>query len=194
MGVRMIVGLGNPGRQYERTRHNVGFMAAAEILDRWRSGQDRVQDSAVVSPAAIGGIETIVVQPQTFMNLSGTAVQSVARRRGIEAGEILLIYDDADLALGSVRIRSGGSPGGHRGVASTVERLGTREIPRVRLGIGRDDGELADHVLAPFSRAEQPAVRAMIERAADAVEAVVKDGLTAAMNRFNRRGEDPAGS
>lgn len=193
MAVRMIVGLGNPGRQYERTRHNVGFMAAEAVLSRWRAGPDRVQDSAIVSPASIAGVEAIVVRPQTYMNLSGNAVSGVARRRGIEPSEILLIYDDADLALGSLRIRSGGSPGGHRGVASAVERLGTREIARMRLGIGRDEGDLADHVLAPFSRAEQPLVTALIDRAADAVEMIVKDGLTAAMNRFNRRGEDPAG-
>jgi len=188
----MVVGLGNPGHQYERTRHNVGFMAAGELLRRWRVGVDRVQDGAQVSPASIDGNEVVVVQPQTFMNLSGNAVASVSRRRGIEPSQILLIYDDADLALGIVRIRSGGSPGGHRGVASIVERLGTRDVARIRIGIGREEGDLAEHVLAPFSRAEGPVVEEMIQNAADAAETVVKRGLTAAMNRFNKRGDSPA--
>ncbi len=187
----MVVGLGNPGPRYARTRHNVGFMVAAELLSRGRAGADRMQDEALVTPARIGPAEVLVAQPQTFMNASGPSVAGVARRRGITPDEILLVYDEADLPLGILRLRAGGSPGGHKGVASIVEWLGTRDIPRLRLGIGKDEGDLADRVLAPFSAAEKPAVERMIAEAAEAVEAVAAGGLTSAMNRYNRRDPDP---
>jgi peptidyl-tRNA hydrolase, PTH1 family len=183
----MVVGLGNPGRRFSRTRHNVGFMVASELVRRRRSGQDRMQASALVSPISLGEGEAIVVQPQSFMNLSGPPVAEIARRRGMEPSELLLVYDDADLPLGAIRVRPGGSPAGHKGVGSIVESLGTREIPRIRLGIGKDEGPLADRVLAPFARAEWPDVERMIQTAADAVEAVAEKGLTAAMNLYNRR-------
>ena len=185
--IRMVVGLGNPGPRYRRTRHNVGFMVAETLLDRARSGQDRMKDSALVAPIALGGLEIQVVQPQTFMNASGAAVAAVARRSGIEAGEILLVYDDADLDVGVLRIRQSGSPAGHRGVASVVECLGTRDVPRLRLGIGKDEGELADRVLAPFGRDEMPIVERMIMDACDAIELAVARGLIVAMNQYNRR-------
>ena len=187
--IRMVVGLGNPGPRYRRTRHNVGFMVAEALLDRARSGQDRMKDSALVAPISLGGLEIQVVQPQTFMNASGPAVAAVARRSGIDAGEILLVYDDADLEVGALRIRQSGSPAGHRGVASVVECLGTRDVPRIRLGIGKDTGELAERVLAPFDRAEMPAVERMIVDACDAVELTVARGLIAAMNQYNRRAQ-----
>jgi PTH1 family peptidyl-tRNA hydrolase len=123
------------------------------------------------------------------MNLSGGAVAPVARRRGIEPEEIVLVYDEADLPLGRIRIRAEGSAGGHNGVQSVLERLGTRQVPRVRLGIGKDEGELADRVLAPFTGAEVKQAAAMVERAADAVEMMAADGLTAAMNKYNREQE-----
>jgi len=189
----MVVGLGNPGPRYLRTRHNVGFMVASALLSRGRSGPDRVKDSALVAPAKIGAAEIAIVQPQTFMNLSGTAVAALARRSGIEAAEILLVYDDADLDVGLLRIRSSGSPAGHKGVASVVDCFGTRDVPRLRLGIGKDSGELAERVLAPFSGAEWPVVEKMIEEACDAVEMIVARGLTAAMNQYNRRAQQPPG-
>jgi peptidyl-tRNA hydrolase, PTH1 family len=187
----MVVGLGNPGPRYARTRHNVGFMVASELLRRARAGMDRMQDDALVAPVRLGGVEVWIVQPQTFMNASGPAVAGVARRRGIEPSGILIVYDDADLPVGSLRLRAGGSPGGHKGVASIVEWLGTRDIPRIRLGIGKDEGDLAERVLAPFSRAEAPVVESMIAAAADAVEAVAAEGLTGAMNRYNKRDKSP---
>ena len=183
----MVVGLGNPGPSYRHTRHNVGFMVASEILDRARCGADRMRDSALTALAKLGEHEFLVVQPQTFMNQSGVAVAALARRGGIDPFEILLIYDDADLPLGVIRIRQGGSPGGHRGVTSVVQTLGTRDIPRVRLGIGKDPGDLAQRVLSPFGRTEKPHVERMIKDAADAVEAVIEKGLVAAMNEYNRR-------
>ena len=183
----MVVGLGNPGPRYGRTRHNVGFMVAAELIRRGLCGADRMKDSALVAPVSVGGRELLVVQPQTFMNASGSAVSAVARRTGIEPAQILLVYDDADLPVGAIRVRQGGSPAGHKGVLSIVECLATREVPRVRLGIGKDEGSLADRVLAPFSRAEQPLVEQMVGEASDAVEMIVLQGLTATMNKYNRR-------
>jgi PTH1 family peptidyl-tRNA hydrolase len=185
--IRMVVGLGNPGPRYGRTRHNVGFMVASELIRRGRRGADRMKDSALVVEVALAGRELLVVQPQTFMNTSGVPVSAVARRTGIEPSQILMVYDDADLPVGAIRVRLGGSPAGHKGVLSIVECLGTREVPRVRLGIGKDEGALADRVLAPFSRAEQPLVEQMISDAADAVEMSVLQGLTLTMNKYNRR-------
>ncbi len=184
-----MVGLGNPGPRYKGTRHNVGFMVAAELIRRGRSGADRVQHEAVVTQVHLADRELVVVQPQTFMNLSGDAVAPVARRRGIEAWEIVLVYDDADLPLGRIRIRAGGSAGGHNGVQSVLDRLGTRDVMRIRLGIGKDEGELADRVLAPFTGAEAAEAARMVERAADAVELLAARGLTAAMNEYNRETE-----
>lgn len=188
----MVVGLGNPGPRYRRTRHNVGFMLADELLERARCGADRMKDAALVAPVSLAGSELIVVRPQTFMNGSGPAVASVARRSGIEPAEILLVYDDADLPVGAIRIRQGGSPAGHKGVTSVVECLDSRDIPRVRLGIGKDQGDLAERVLAPFTAAERPLVERMISDACDAVELIAARGLTAAMNQYNRRAV-PAG-
>ena len=189
--IRMVVGLGNPGPRYRRTRHNVGFMVAEELLRRARLAQDHVAAMSLMAPARIGDEEVLVLRPQTYMNLSGQAVAQAARRRGIEASEIVLVYDDADLALGRIRLRPGGSPAGHKGVMSVVEALGTREIARVRLGIGKDDGELAERVLRPFTKHELPVVEQMVQEGADAVVAIVARGLKEAMNTYNRR--DAAG-
>lgn len=188
----MVVGLGNPGPRYRRTRHNVGFMVAEELLKRAACGLRRMQDEALVAPIRVGEADVLVVQPQTFMNLSGACVGAAARRRGIEPSGILMVYDDADLPVGAVRVRAAGSPAGHRGVMSITQVLGTREVPRIRLGIGKDAGDLAERVLAPFTKAEHPIVEQMIKDAADAVEVVILQGITAAMNVYNRRAV-PAG-
>lgn len=189
----MVVGLGNPGQDYEATRHNVGFMVVEELRRRAGSKKGRMEGESRVTRVEMGGADLWLVEPQTFMNRSGPAVVAVAGRWGIEPHEILAIHDDADLPLGSVRIRRTGSSAGHRGMTSLIESLGTREVPRVRLGIGRDPGELAERVLAPFSRSERSQAEKMIQDAADAVETAVSAGLIAAMNKHNRR-EDPAGA
>src|SRR5262245_8039974 len=168
----MVVGLGNPGRRYGRTRHNVGFMVAEEILRRAGSSGERVKESALVATARLGGSDLRVVQPQTYMNLSGASVSALVFCRRMTAYEILVIYDDADLDLGVIRIRREGSAAGHKGLISILESLGTRAVPRIRLGIGKDEGDLADRVLAPFGVDEWPVVEEMIARSADAVELV----------------------
>lgn len=192
MSLRLVAALGNPGRQYRDTRHNVGFMVAQEVLRRWRSGPDRLEDAASVTAARIEGDTVLVVQPQTYMNRSGDAVEAATRRHGVEASEVLLIYDDADLPMGRIRIRSGGGAAGHRGVTSIIHRLGTDQIMRIRLGIGKSDDDLADRVLNPFTKEEMPAVVTMVEEAADAVAVIATAGIAAAMNQFNRR-ETPEG-
>ncbi len=187
----MVVGLGNPGRRYRVTRHNAGFMVAEELLNRARAGADRTQGGALVAPVRLGDEEVIIVQPQTYMNLSGSAVAGVAGRRGIEPSQIVVIHDDADLVLGRIRIRRGGSPAGHKGVQSIVDSFGTQEIPRLRVGIGKDEQDLSERVLQRFTKAELGVVEQVIEQAADAVEMMVTVGIAEAMNEYNRR-ERPA--
>ena len=167
-------------------------MTVEELLERARSAPDRLKDDSLMAAVALAGADIPVARPQTYMNLSGQAVARIARRRGLEPGRIVLIYDEADLPLGRIRIRAGGSAGGHRGVASILEALGTRDVPRVRLGIGKEGEELAEHVLSRFTREELPVVRRMVEEAADAVESIARHGIADAMNRYNRR-SDPAG-
>ena len=185
-----MVGLGNPGARYARTRHNVGFMAAEAFLSRHRRGSDRDELGAVVGEARWAGELLLVARPQSFMNLSGGPVAALARRHSAAPGDIVLVYDDSDLPLGAIRVRPGGRAAGHRGVESVVEALGTSEIPRVRLGIGRPEGVaggLADYVLDEFSAEEMDAVSSMIERAAEALRVLLKQGVKAAMNMYNRR-------
>ncbi len=192
MPLRILAALGNPGRKYRATRHNVGFLVAEECLRRWGAGAAGEEDDALVAPMRVAGQRVIVVQPQTYMNRSGVPVARIAADRGVETSEILVVYDDADLPLGRLRIRSGGGSGGHRGVLSLLGELGTQDLMRIRLGIGKDEGDLADRVLSPFRPEELPVVGSMVEGAADAVAVIAAEGVMAAMNRFNRR-EDTDG-
>lgn len=192
--MRLVVGLGNPGPRYEGTRHNVGFMAAEAFLARHRRGGDREEKEAVVAEARWSGETILVVRPQSFMNLSGSPVGALARRHGAGPGEVFLLYDDGDLPLGAIRVRPGGGAAGHRGVESVMEALGSREIPRVRLGIGRPDGDrrgLADYVLDRFEEGERDTVNDMIERSVDALQVALKRGVKAAMNLYNQRLREP---
>lgn len=182
----LVVGLGNPGRGYAGTRHNVGWavadLLAARLRVRWR----RAGFAAEVAEGDIGGRRVVLLKPLTYMNRSGEAVAEAARRYGA-AGRVILVHDDLDLPLGRVRVRRGGGAGGHRGVLSVQAALGTREVGRVRVGIGRPPAGVdpADYVLAPFAPEEEAAVGEAVERAAAAVETVVREGFEAAMNRFN---------
>lgn len=185
-GLRVVVGLGNPGARYRETRHNLGFRVV-ELLARRRSVElSRLECNALVAEA--GGI--LLVLPQTYMNRSGYAVRCLAERHGFAPEDVLLVYDDVALPLGRLRLRQGGSPGGHRGVESVVENLRTDAVPRLRLGCAGEDGppggeELVDYVLSPFRPDEEKASAEMVERAADACEAWLDHGIEAAMNRYN---------
>lgn len=183
-----MAGLGNPGREYDRTRHNVGFLVIDELAARagvkleenraWRSRHGRTADGCHF------------LQPLTFMNLSGESVAGIARYFKIPAAELLVVSDDTALPLGRLRIRPGGSDGGHNGLRSIIEHLDTSDFPRLRIGVGSAPGsELSSHVLGRFAPEEEPAVQAAVRRAADAVETARSHGLETAMNRFNRSEE-----
>jgi len=185
---RLVVGLGNPGRRYADTRHNVGFRVIEELARRHGIRRTRNLDRVQVACGDILGVPTALCRPQTFMNNSGEAVAPLLRRFGLAASDLLVVQDDLDLETGRLRVRAQGSAGGHRGMRSLMEGLGSGEFARVRIGIGRPrHGEPIDHVLSPFSADEEPLIRAAVEQAAEAVECWLTEGVEAAMNRFNRR-------
>jgi PTH1 family peptidyl-tRNA hydrolase len=188
VGLKLIVGLGNPGRRYEDTPHNVGFMAldcAVEMTGNRLRRSWRIQGR--VASGEWQGVAVAFLRPETFMNLSGKAVAAAVRYRRIETRDIVVILDDADLDLGRLRIRAKGGSGGHRGLASVIESLGSEEFARVRIGVGRRPGVggLVDQVLTPFGADEMEAVRQAVRRAGEASLCVTTDGVDAAMNRYN---------
>jgi PTH1 family peptidyl-tRNA hydrolase len=183
--VKLLVGLGNPGPQYRDTRHNVGFWVIDEIARRWLIDDGwRERDEALVAKKAGG---SILAKPLTFMNLSGFAVSRLRQFYQIEPADILVIFDDAALPLGRLRARRGGSEGGHNGLRSVIEQLGTTEVPRLRIGVGRGDDrrDLADHVLSKFDPGERDTIEAATLRAADAAELFVAEGIERVMGTFN---------
>jgi len=195
--MKLIVGLGNPGRRYAGTRHNVGFAVVDALADRHRAVFEGAPAEAVMARLrTLGPGGTLLVKPLTFMNLSGFAVSEVARYFRVDLPDILVVADDVSLPLGRLRARPRGSDGGHKGFRSIVEQFGSHEFPRLRVGVGRGDPrrDLADHVLAGFDGEERPVIDAAIDRAADAGELFVADGIEAVMNRFNAAGETDDGS
>ena len=186
---RLVACLGNPGPQYENTRHNVGFLVADELARR--SLADFSFDSRWNSDTAKVGGRTLM-KPKTFMNLSGEAVGGFAKYFKIPGGEVMVILDDTSLPLGRVRLRKSGSSGGHNGLESILVHLGTERVPRLRVGIGRPDGAaLHDHVLGTFDPQELPALAESVSRASDAFEYANAHGMDAAMNHFNQRNQEP---
>jgi PTH1 family peptidyl-tRNA hydrolase len=187
--MKLIVGLGNPGREYRDTRHNVGFMVVDEIARRhgldWAMAPSQVPDAFVVKK--FGADPVLLAKPLTFMNRSGDAVAALSRYYDIAPADMLVVVDDVDLAFGRLRARARGSGGTHNGLRSLVERLGSTEFPRLRLGVGRGDArrDLADHVLSKFEREEQGALDQFIARAADAAEMFAVDGIAKVMNVYN---------
>jgi PTH1 family peptidyl-tRNA hydrolase len=183
---RVVLGLGNPGERYDDTRHNVGFRVAEAVARRRRIALSESECNAVV-----GGDERVLVAlPQTFMNRSGFTARCLAERHGFAPEDFLVVYDEVHLPLGKLRLRGRGSPAGHRGMESILENLGSEAVPRLRLGVVGEDGlpeggELTDYVLSPFPSAEQEAVDEMVERAAQACETWLEDGLETAMQRWN---------
>lgn len=187
--MRLIVGLGNPGKEYLFSRHNLGFM----VVDRLAGDLDvrvtRNQFDALAGDGTICGDRIILAKPQTFMNLSGTAVSALLRFYKLEMDDLIVIHDDLDLAFDAVRIKKGGGAGGNKGVLSIINQLGNPDFVRVRLGIGKPSRkEMTEaYVLGRFFPEEMEKLPQILARAADAVEAIVKSGLAAAMNRFNQR-------
>jgi len=188
--MRLILGLGNPGEEYRDTRHNVGFRVVEELARRWEVPAAGLECNALVGLRP-GEDPVLLARPQTYMNRSGWSARCFAERHGLDPAAVLVIYDEVNLPLGKLRLRRGGSPAGHRGLESVIENLRTAEIPRLRLGVAPEEGkpaggeELVDFVLSPFAAEEREAVEEMIRRAADACEAWVREGIDAAMGRFN---------
>ncbi len=180
------MGLGNPGRRYRGTRHNVGFEVVDRLARRW-GASFRAEGAAEVAQAQVGGMPVLLAKPLTYMNRSGDAVRELVGRWGLSAADVLVVYDDMDLPVGTLRVRARGSSGGHRGMASVLEALGTLEVARVRVGIGRPGSHPVDHVLSRFPRGERAEVDEALDRAADAVEVALREGIQRAMDRFNRR-------
>ena len=184
--MKLIVGLGNPGREYEHTRHNVGFQVAEELARRYHvTLKSRPSWKARVAKIAEIGDGVLLAEPTTFMNLSGWAVREIAAFHKLSPSDVLVVVDDADLPLGRLRLRTSGSAGGHNGLKSVIQELGTVEFPRLRVGVGRQAGELKNHVLGRFSVEEKSQIDAAVKRAADAAELFAKENILAAMNRFN---------
>lgn len=186
---RMIIGLGNPGASYRDTRHNIGFMVIDELSRRHGVSFTAEKRWSCLLAKFGGGW---LVKPSTFMNASGDAVAAVSHFYRVPPSDLLVVYDDVDLPLGRVRLRPGGSAAGHNGLKSIISRLGTGEIPRLKVGIGAADGRpagdrIVGHVLGAFRAEEWPAAEAAVRRAADAVATALRSGLEAAMNLFNRR-------
>ncbi|MBK8000344.1 MAG: aminoacyl-tRNA hydrolase [Verrucomicrobia bacterium] len=185
----LIVGLGNPGREYERTRHNAGFMVAERLAGLWKANWSMEKKfSARIAKADLGGNRLWLCEPQTYMNLSGESVGALVGFRKFALERVMVVVDDADLPLGEVRLRSSGSSGGHHGLESVEQHLGTREYTRQRIGIGRRDQavrEIAGHVLSQFSAGEQEVLEKVLQRACDQVESWLKFGVAKAMSQFN---------
>ncbi|MDO8837114.1 MAG: aminoacyl-tRNA hydrolase [Vicinamibacterales bacterium] len=184
----LVVGLGNPGRRYHETRHNIGFTVADELARRSGAVYEHSRANALAARVGVGPSAVLIVKPLTMMNLSGEAVAGLAHFFKVDTTAILVVADDVNLPLGRLRLRARGSAGGHNGFRSIIGLLGTEEFPRLRVGVGRGDPrrELADHVLARFDADEADAVVESVARAADAVECFIAEGIEAAMNRFNR--------
>lgn len=181
----LLVGLGNPGKEYAATRHNVGFMLVDRLAGECGIRLGRT-GSALSGKGVVFGAQAFLIKPQTYMNLSGQAVAELKSFYKVDAGGILAVYDDCDLPLGKMRFRKGGGSGGHKGVESLISAVGSMDFPRLRLGVGRPGhGELKDYVLTPFTKEEAPVVEEMLGRAIDALKTFVTDGIDAAMNSFN---------
>ena len=186
--MKLVVGLGNPGPEYRETRHNVGFLVADELTRRWRvSDEWREKFAALQIKTTIGDEPVIVAKPLTFMNLSGEAVQALAGFYKIDPPDVFVVTDDVALPLGRLRARREGGAGGHNGLKSVIQHLGTQAFPRMRVGVGRGDDrrDLSDHVLGRFEAGEREIVSAAVLRAVDATEMFLREGIERAMGAFN---------
>lgn len=189
--MKLIVGLGNPGVAYQNTRHNAGFAVLDILAERWGTQFNREKFRGLIAETTCAGEKVLLLKPLTFMNSSGESVALAARNNVGDSNDMLVLYDEAELPLGKLRMRKEGSPGTHNGMRSVIERVGTRDVPRLRIGIGPGPGGgLTQHVLGKFAPGEREAVAVAFARAADAVEMFVEKGVEAAMNTYNR---DPKG-
>jgi peptidyl-tRNA hydrolase, PTH1 family len=184
--VKIVVGLGNPGNQYDKTRHNIGWMVLDRIADRagW-AGKGRTRDASHIAMGRFRGLDLMIVKPHTFMNESGLAVRKVLAREHAPLVDLLVVADDFALPFGKLRFREGGGPGGHNGLGSIIDELSTERFSRLRIGIGAPGRGFVDHVLTPFAPDERQRLDELLDAAADAVEEWARHGTSKAANRFN---------
>jgi len=195
--VRLLVGLGNPGIEYQFTPHNIGFLAVDRIAENCGIQVDNRYCKALTGRARIGNEEILLAKPETYMNLSGMSVLELSRKYEIDpAKDLIVIYDELDLPLGMIRVRARGSSAGHNGMQSIINAMQTEEIARIRIGVAPDDPGKggAKYILAPFRKSQLPAVDEALDLAAQAVNVILSDGIATAMNRFNRKNkpDEPA--
>lgn len=183
----LIVGLGNPGREYALNRHNIGFMAVDKFAKQQRVAFTRHQGKALITTTTLSDHSLVLAKPQTFMNLSGEAVASLLRFYDLPLDNLLVCYDDLDLPVGTIRLRPQGGSAGQNGVKSIIEQLGTQNFPRLRLGIGRPPGRMpaAAYVLQDFDKFDSNVIEQTLDKALAAIEVFVREDLNAAMNKFN---------
>lgn len=186
--MKLIVGLGNPGRQYEHTRHNAGFTVLDQLARRLNVSFDRTKFDSEIAQAQLGTHRLLLMKPQTYMNLSGIAVAKAARNKIDTLDDLLIVVDEVNLPLGRLRFRPEGSAGGHNGLKSVIEHVGSDKFPRLRMGVGKSGpaDKLRDHVLNTFTPDERPAYERMVERAVEGVETFIEDGIARAMDQFNK--------
>ena len=184
----LVVGLGNPGSKYESTRHNMGFLAVDLLAQQEKFTFNKLRFKAWTATTELGGEKVLVMKPQTYMNLSGESVGEAARFYKVPPEHVLVISDDISIGTGKLRIRPNGSAGGHNGLKSIIQHLGTDQFPRIRVGVGEKphpDYDLADWVLGKFVGEDKKAIDAAVKKAADAIECILKDGMDKGMNRYN---------
>jgi PTH1 family peptidyl-tRNA hydrolase len=193
--VKLVAGLGNPGKRYAESRHNVGFRVIEELARRWSVNEARYDRhfEALVGQAQRAGEPVLLMQPQTYMNESGRSVSAAWRFYKLALSELMLVLDDLDLPVGRLRLRKVGSSGGHKGLTDVIRCVGSADFPRLRIGIGKvHPSATVEYVLSRFEPDEQPVIAAAVATAADAVEVWLRQGIDAAMNEFNRKGDGPA--
>ncbi|MBC1498990.1 aminoacyl-tRNA hydrolase [Listeria weihenstephanensis] len=184
--MKMIVGLGNPGKKYDRTRHNVGFMVVDELSFRYQMPWKKSKFNGMTSSIVVNGEKMLLVKPLTFMNLSGECVRPLMDYYDIPVEDVLIVYDDLDLPTGKIRLRQKGSAGGHNGMKSLIQHLKTQEFNRIRVGVDRPvNGDIINYVLGDFPKSEQADIIEAIQKSADAVEAWSNKSFTEVMNQFN---------
>ena len=193
--MKLIVGLGNPGKAYAHNRHNIGFRCINHLARLHSISIKGHQCQSQVGTGKIAGVEVLLAKPKTFVNLSGEAVGRLMRKYSIPVNNLIVIYDDLDLPLGKLRLRPGGSAGGHKGINSIISALGSEDFPRIKVGIGRpttedaaaitDEDVIVGHVLSDFTPQEEAAIKPAIATAAEAIHCILTEGIVAAMNKFN---------
>ena len=189
-GMYVIAGLGNPGRSYEKTRHNMGFQVIDRIAEKHGISVKRLKHQALIGDGRIAGQKVLLVKPQTYMNNSGQSLGQIIRYYDVEPDHLIVIYDDMDLPTGSIRIRKKGGPGSHNGMKSVVAHVQTQEFPRIRVGIGASGGEdWKDFVLDEISKKDQQLLSGSLDRAAEAACAILSEGIDIAMNQWNKKTE-----